>query len=91
MFYVYILRSLNDRSLYIGYSNNLKRRFKEHNLGLNKSTKFKIAFELIYYEAYKSTSDAKYREKQLKKFAHSYSALKKRIFNSLNENAERGD
>ncbi len=83
MFYVYVLKSRKDNSLYIGYTNDLKRRLEEHNGGKNKSTKFKTSFELIYYEAYKSESDAKYREKNMKRFAQAYSALKKRIKNSL--------
>jgi len=85
MYYVYVLKSEKDRSLYIGYTNNLKRRFEEHNEGKNTSTKYKIPFELVYYEAYGSKSDAKYREKQLKRFAQSYAALKKRIRNSISE------
>ncbi len=83
MFFVYILKSKKDNSIYIGYTSDLKRRFEEHNGGKNKSTKFKVPFELIYYEAYRSESDAKYRESNLKRFAQAYSALKGRIKNSL--------
>ena len=83
MLYVYVLKSKKDSSLYIGYTNNLKRRFLEHNEGKSISTKHKTPFELVYYEAYASQSDAKYREKQLKRFAQSYAALKKRIRNSI--------
>ena len=71
MEYVYIIRSKKDASLYTGYTNNLKRRFVEHNNMLNISTKHKAPFQLIYYEAYLSKSDAKHREKQLKRFAGS--------------------
>lgn len=83
MFYVYILKSKKDNSIYIGYTNDLKRRFKEHNNKENVSTKLKAPFELIYYEAYKSSSDAKYREANLKKFAQGHKALKQRLKNSL--------
>ena len=83
MFYVYMIKSKKDDSIYIGYTNDLKRRFEEHNSGENKSTKFKTPFELIYYEAYKSSSDAKYREANLKKFAQGHKALKQRLKNSL--------
>jgi putative endonuclease len=89
MFYVYILKSKKDESLYIGYTNDLKRRFDEHNKGQSRFTKFKIPLELIYYEAYKSQSDAKHREKMLKRFASGYKELKKRIFNSMR--AGKGD
>lgn len=83
MFYVYVLKSNKDDSIYIGFTNDLKRRFEEHNSGKNKSTKFKTPFELVYYEAYKSESDAKYRERNIKRFAQAYSALKNKIRNSL--------
>jgi len=83
MFYVYILKSKKDNSIYIGYTNDLKRRFEEHNNLENKSTKHKAPFELVYYESYKSSSDAKYREKNLKRFANAYIQLKRRIKNSL--------
>lgn len=85
MRYVYVLKSKKDSSLYIGYTNDLKRRLEEHNKGKNFSTKFKTPFELVYYEAYRSQGDAKYREKQLKRFAASYKELKKRMRNSLDQ------
>ena len=84
MFYVYILKSKKDGSVYIGYTDDLQRRFKEHNDLKNKSTRNKAPFDLIYYEAYKSISDAKYRENNLKRFAKAYIQLKRRIKNRLN-------
>jgi len=83
MFYVYVIKSKKDSSLYIGYTNDLKRRFIEHNNKTEQSTKYKTPFELIYYEAYKSMKDAKYREHQLKRFSGSCNHLKKRVQNSL--------
>ncbi len=66
MFYIYCLKSEIRDELYFGYTNNLKRRFKEHNQGLNFSTKRYIPWKLIYYEACLSEKDAKRREKYLK-------------------------
>lgn len=83
MFYVYVIKSKKDDSTYIGYTEDLKRRFTEHNSGESKYTKNKAPYELIYYEAYKNKPDAKYRESNLKNFAQAYSQLKKRIKNSL--------
>ena len=83
MFYIYVLKSFVDKKLYIGYTNDLKRRFNEHNEGQNKSTKLRAPFELVYYEAYKSKKDAAVRERKLKQFKNSYSELRKRIENSL--------
>ena len=85
MFYVYVLKSNKDDKLYIGYTNNLRRRVSEHNNGKNFSTKNRGTFSLVYYESYKSQKDATTREKQLKKFKSSYGQLKKRILNSLHE------
>jgi len=83
MFYVYILKSQKDKKLYIGSSNNLDRRIKEHNEGKVFSTKSRIPFELIYYEAYKSESDARKREHNLKLRSRAHAQLKKRIGASL--------
>jgi putative endonuclease len=64
-FYVYLLE--NKRGiLYIGTTHDLVRRVKEHNLGLNKSTKPYKPWKLIYYEACLHEQDAKRREKYLK-------------------------
>lgn len=64
--YVYFLESVKNRALYIGYTNDLRKRFKEHNRGLNFSTKPCIPWQLIHYEAYHNEKDAKRREKYLK-------------------------
>ena len=48
MFYVYLLKSRKDNDLYIGFTNNLKRRVQEHNNGLVASTKLRRPFELIH-------------------------------------------
>ena len=65
-FYVYILHNKNRNYIYIGFTENLVRRFKEHNQGLSKSTKSFIPLDLIHYEAYKNIKDAKRREYYLK-------------------------
>lgn len=83
MFFVYMLKSIKDGSLYVGYSSDLKRRLLEHNSGQGISTKHKAPFELVYYEAYKNGADAKYREGNLKKHAQALKALKERTRNSL--------
>ncbi len=86
MFYVYILRSKKDNKLYTGSTNDLKKRFIEHNNGKVTSTKLRIPFELIYYEAYKSEKDARTREHNLKLRANALSQLKLRLKNSLKAN-----
>lgn len=66
MYYVYVLFSKKDNRLYIGYTNNLKKRINEHKSGRSLATKFRQPIRLIYYEAYLRWSDAKRREKYLK-------------------------
>lgn len=65
-YYVYLLESLLDKSWYIGYTEDLRKRFSKHNKGENKATKNKKPWKLIYYESYRSRLDAKKREKFLK-------------------------
>jgi putative endonuclease len=66
MYYIYVLRSLKDKNLYTGYTDNLRKRFNRHNKGLIASTKHRRPFQLIYYEACVNQQDATTREKYLK-------------------------
>ena len=66
MYYAYILKSKRDGTFYIGYTNNLKRRFLEHNSGLVTSTKTHLPFDLVYYEGHRNRKDAIKREAFLK-------------------------
>lgn len=65
MYYVYLLK-LSNGSFYTGQTDDLKRRFKEHQQGKSPSTKNKRPLELIYYEAYVYRQDAAARERYLK-------------------------
>jgi putative endonuclease len=65
-YYVYVLKSLSDGNWYTGYTDNLRRRLKEHNLGKNNSTKNRRPFKLIYFEGGLNQQDALAREKYLK-------------------------
>ena len=80
-----LIKSRKDASLYVSYTNDLKRRFVEHNKGQNISTKHKTPFELVYYEAYRARSDARQREQALKKHAQAYVALKQMVTKSLTQ------
>lgn len=83
MFFVYILKSKKDKNLYIGYTSDLLKRFKKHNLGLVRSTKSSKPWKLVYYEAYASRQDATYREHNLKLRAKALKQLKNRIKSCL--------
>ncbi len=74
---------MKDSELYIGSTNNLKRRFFEHQKGESFSTQSRRPFELIYYEAYKDEKDAREREQSLKLRGNARRFLKERIKRSL--------
>jgi putative endonuclease len=63
---VYLLLSEKDYKTYIGSTNNLERRFQEHNLGEVSSTKNRRPLKLIYSENFNNLSEARIREKHLK-------------------------
>lgn len=77
------MKSKKDANLYIGSTNDLKQRFKEHNEGKVSSTKSRTPFVLKYYEAFCSEKEARKREHSLKKDGKALGQLKKRIFTSL--------
>lgn len=66
MYFVYVFISLKDRKLYIGYTSNLDERIVRHHAGNVPATSLRQPLELIYYEAFKSSEEAKRREKYLK-------------------------
>ncbi|MDO8497117.1 MAG: GIY-YIG nuclease family protein [bacterium] len=66
MFYTYVLKSKKDNDLYIGFTDNLKKRFEEHNRGLVDATRYRIPFILVYYEACLAETKAIQREKYFK-------------------------
>lgn len=84
MYWVYILKSLKNNSLYIGKTDNLGRRIKEHNLGLSFATKRYRPWAYAYVEGYASRDDAEYRENSIKYYGKVYAQLKRRIAKSLN-------
>ena len=66
MVYTYILKSKKDKEWYTGSTNDLRKRFKQHNENKIISTKGRGPFILIYYEACMNDHDARVREKYLK-------------------------
>jgi putative endonuclease len=65
-YYVYVLQSIKNSNLYIGYTTKLAKRLQEHNRGLNFSTKPYRPWVLIHFEGYRNYKDARRREKYLK-------------------------
>lgn len=66
MYYTYVLRSKKNSQFYTGYTNNLRKRFKEHNDYKSTYTKRRGPYDLIYYEACLTEDDARSRELYLK-------------------------
>ncbi len=81
-FRVYLLLSLKDNRTYLGSTNNLAKRLKEHEYGKCKSTKNRRPLKLIYEEEYDTLKEARKREKYLKT-RQGRRELKK-IFDNLN-------
>lgn len=85
MYYVYILENKNDKSWYIGFTDNLKRRISEHQNGKGgRTTKLKKSWRCIYFEGYVNQNDAIGRERFLKSGA-GRRYLKKQLFHYLSE------
>lgn len=66
MYYVYAIKSLEKNYIYVGLTNNIDRRFNQHNNGKEKTTNFYKPFVLIYQEKFKTRTDARRKEKYLK-------------------------
>jgi putative endonuclease len=66
MYYVYAIKSIERNYIYVGLSENVDRRFEEHQSGRNKTTKPYRPFSLILTEIYETRQEARDREKFLK-------------------------
>lgn len=83
MHYVYVIKSLHSSFIYIGQTDDLRQRFRQHNAGTEIATKRYLPFMLSYYEAYSNKRDALIREKKLKQYGSSWGHLKNRLQYSL--------
>jgi putative endonuclease len=88
-FYVYIITNKHRTTYYIGMTNNLGRRLKEHKENIEKgiktfATRYNIEF-LVYYEKFTWVQQAIAREKELKGWRRD---KKLELIRSFNENFE---
>ena len=67
-YYIYVLRSSKDNNFYVGFSEDLKSRFEQHNKGQVLSTKNRRPLMLVYSEVCLNKKDALHREKYLKTY-----------------------
>ena len=63
---IYAIKSSVDNRIYVGFTENLEKRIKEHNQGRTKSTKGFRPWFLIYNENVETRIEARKREKYLK-------------------------
>lgn len=87
MYYVYILECC-DKSLYTGYTNHLEKRIKAHNEGKGaKYTKGRRPVSLVYFETFKTKSEALKREYAIKQFSRKkkLELIKSSILNPIND------
>ncbi len=83
MYFVYLLQSRKNGTLYIGCTSNLRKRLQEHNDGKSLYTNRYRPWRLIYCEGFISKNDAYNREKSLKFHAQGLRRLKERLRNTL--------
>ena len=65
-YYVYILGSKLKNWHYVGFTQNVERRFWEHNRGFQRSTKALKPFNLLFVQIVNSRNEARDLEKYLK-------------------------
>ena len=68
-YYIYILASQKNGTLYIGVTNDLERRVLQHKQKINEgfTSKYDVNI-LVYFESFQYINDAILREKRLKKW-----------------------
>ena len=81
MYYSYILKTYITNRYYIGYSPNLKNRLIKHKNGKVLSTKSNLNYELEWYCAFKTRTQALLFEQYLKT-GSGIAFMKKRFFKS---------
>jgi putative endonuclease len=86
MWYVYILQSQKEPDyFYKGSTNDLRRRVGQHNNCLVSSTRTRLPYKLVYYEAYLSEYAARIRESSIKSSGSVSVPLLRRIKESLSK------
>ena len=68
-YFTYILLC-NQKTFYVGVTNNLDKRLKEHQSGASQFTSQFSDIKLIYFKEYPTLLLARRREKQLKGWSH---------------------
>ena len=81
---MYVIQNDETKEVYIGYTDDLKRRLQEHNnAGLKFTTRKRGEWRLIYVEGYRAEKDARDREQKLKAHGSGKQELMKRLKASM--------
>ena len=85
-YYTYIMSNAGNSTLYVGMTNDLARRVREHKSGIipGFTQKYKC-HKLVYYEEFTEVDQAIAREKQLKKWSRE---KKNNLIDSVNKDRE---
>jgi putative endonuclease len=62
MYFVYAIKSISRNYIYVGLTDNVERRFAEHQNGKNKTTKPYAPFMLIHHESFITRIEARAKE-----------------------------
>ncbi len=65
--HIYILKSLKNNSYYIGSTEDLANRFREHSIGLVKSTRLLLPWIISFSQEYPTIKEARQIEYKLKR------------------------
>ncbi len=66
LYFVYAIANEDESRIYVGLTDNVQRRVKEHNSGKQRSTKPYRPWRLFYNEEYNTRIKARGREIYLK-------------------------
>jgi putative endonuclease len=82
MYYLYVLRSLKDKKFHVGFTKDINKRLAAHNNRQVRTTRNRVPFKVVYYEASRNINDVVNREKYLKT-TYGKRYLKNRLRNDL--------
>ena len=80
MYYVYAISSLCRNYIYVGLTDNVARRLKQHNKGYNRSTKPYAPYELLFTQVCVDRAEARQLEKYYKSGCGKEYLLRQRVF-----------
>lgn len=68
MFYVYIIKGKKSGKFYIGSTQDVEERLRQHAIGNTRSLKDKGPFVLVHKEDFQTRTEARKRENQIKRY-----------------------